>query len=254
MASEKKKYIIKESELKEIIREMVLMEVYNPDDYKGSLYPPGTENKQLPTVGDAINGLGNITQNAFRKIIPQSWKEKAANKGGFGQWLLGSLGATAAGTAGADYLPNIPQIIDGKSQNADAHEQLNIAAACQFLTSHAHPKSTGSCARYVRRALNHGGLSLPHGMYAPSAKYYYNILLKNGWEIISPQVAGEPGDVVVVDDTWSLNRRHRYKDGHIAMCYGSGKWASDFFQRTPIGLLYPVPPERVHYFRYKNRV
>ena len=34
MKREGKKYTIKESELKEIIQEMLLMEVYNPNDYK----------------------------------------------------------------------------------------------------------------------------------------------------------------------------------------------------------------------------
>ena len=257
MKKDGKKYLIKESELKEIIQEMLLMELYNPDDYK-DMYQKGTSNAPLPNVGDAIGGLWNIIRGIPAALIPDKFKEQIANGNGsigndFMQWLMGALGATAAGTAGPDVLPNFSQI-SGSGQNQDAHEQLNVAAACNWLATHAKAKSTHWCARYVRMALNRGGLGLPYGMPAPSAKYYVNILPKNGWDVIPEQQAGQPCDVVVIDATRSINGKSTYPMGHIAMCIGNGRWASDFLQRTVCGLANPVPPERIHFYRYRNRV
>lgn len=257
MKKEGKKYLIKESELKEIVQEMLLMELYNPDDYK-NMYQKGTSDAPLPNIGDALGGAWNIIKGIPNALIPDKWKEQIANGNGhlgndFLQWLMGSLDAAAAGTAGADWVPNIGQK-HGEGQNKDAHEQLNVAAACNWLATNAKAKTIHRCARYVRIALNRGGLSLPYGMPATSAKYYYNILRANGWEFISAQEAGQPCDVVVVDQTMSLDGKHNYKDGHIAMCIGNGRWASDFLQNSVTGLAHQVPPEKIHFFRYKNKV
>ena len=56
-----KKYLIKESELKEIIREMVLMELYNPDDYAHM----HTQNYKgpAPNLGDAGRGVWNMIKD-----------------------------------------------------------------------------------------------------------------------------------------------------------------------------------------------
>lgn len=262
MRKEGNKYIIKESELKGIIQEMLIMELFNPDDYKDMYLKgnPNSPNKPLPNPGKLIGGALNIVKGVPNALIPDNFKQQVANGNGnvpndFMQWLMGSLGATAAGTAGADWAPNVLRgQKPGTGQNGDAHEKLNVAAACNWLATNAHAKSTHWCARYVRIALNRGGLSLPNGMPAPSAKYYVNILPANGWDEIPAAQAGQPCDVIVIDETWSTGREHHYKDGHIAMCIGNGRWASDFLQNSPSGLKYPVPPERVHYFRYRNRV
>ena len=252
-----KKYLIRESELKEIIQEMLLMELYNPDDYK-DMYQKGTSDAPLPNLGDAIGGVWNIVKGIPAALIPDKFKEQVANGNGnlgndFMQWFMNAIGASAAGTSGADWVPNIGQR-RGEGQNKDAHEQLNVAAACNWLATNAKAKSTRWCAKYVRIALNRGGLSLPYGMYAPSAKYYVNILPANGWDEIPAAQAGQPCDVIVVDETWSIRREHYYKDGHIAMCIGNGRWASDFLQGSPSGLKYAVPPERIHFYRYRNRI
>lgn len=255
MEKQGKKYIIKESELKEIIQEMLLMEVYNPNDYKDSLYLPGTKDRPLPNIGDVAKGAGNLIKGIPGALIPDSWKEKVANGDNeFLKWMLGALSASAPGTAGGDYVPDLSQALHGKAQNADAHEKFNVAAACQWLAAQARGNSGENCARNVRLALNRGGLDVPYAMPHRYAYQYYNMLSKNGWQEIPAQQAGQAGDVVVVESTWSINRVHNYKYGHIAMCIGNGRWASDFLQRTPTGLRHQVPPERVHYFRYKNRV
>ena len=257
MKKKGKKYLIKESELKEIIQEMLLMELYNPDDYKG-MYLKGISNAPLPNIGDALGGVGNIVKGIPAALIPDKFKEQVANGNGhigndFLQWLMNAIGASAAGTSGADWVPNIGQR-RGEGQNKDAHEQLNVAAACNWLATNAKAKSTHRCARYVRIALNRGGLSLPYGMPAPSAKYYVNILPANGWDEIPAAQAGQPCDVVVIDATRSINGKSNYPMGHIAMCIGNGRWASDFLQNSPSGLRYAVPPERIHFYRYRNKV
>lgn len=252
MKKENKKYLIKESELKEIIREMLIMELYNPDDYK-DMYTPGY--KGTPTLPrDYLKGAWNLAKGIPGMVIPDSWKEKAAEgHGNIAQYILGLLGAQKAGTARPDFVPNLGQMWDGRSQNADAHEKFNVNAAANWLRSNAGRRSTKWCAAYVNRALNRGGLRTPYGMRATSAKYYVNILPANGWQEIPVNQAGETGDVVVIDpcrDSKGID--HPY--GHIAMCIGNGVWASDFIQNSMHGLKGTPPPSAVHVFRYKNRV
>lgn len=263
--SNKGKYIIKESELREILQEIILQELYNPDDYAGmhtkDFY--SKFNGKVPNAGDLIgNGLKMIA-GIPNAIIPDSWKEAAANgKSDIPQWLLDVLGAQKAGTAAADWVPDWwnSKRLGGTGAgvdfgaNANAEQPLNVNAACQWLRANTNSKPTHWCAAYVRKALNRGGLGLPHGMPAPSAKYYLNILPANGWDKITREQAGQPCDVVVIDACRSINGRSNYPSGHIAMCLGNGQWASDFMQNTVEGLVNPAPPECIHFFRYRNRV
>lgn len=251
MKKEGKKYLIKESELKEIIQEMMLMELFNPDDYNG-MHTPGYQGT-TPMPKDYIRGAWNLVKGIPGMIIPDSWKQKAAEGNNpFAQYLLGLLGAQQAGTARPDWVPNLGQH-RGEGSNADAKQQLNVNAAVNWLRNNAGRKSTGWCARYVRRALNRGGLQVPHGMRAPSAKFYINILPANGWQEIPANQAGELCDVVVIDPCKDSTGKD-HPNGHIAMCIGNGVWASDFIQRTMHGLRGTPPPGAVHVFRYKNKV
>lgn len=253
------KYILKESELRKIIREAVILEVYNPDDFKG-LHTAGYKGS-VPTLGDSVNALVKLITGLPSAIVPDSMKERAAagdNKAL--QWILGLFGAQKAGTAGGDVVPDWhrSKFLGGNGvgtgKNADAHQQFNVAAACQWLRANANRTTTKWCAKYVRMAMNRGGLDAPFGMNGRSAKNYLNILPANGWDVISPQEAGEPGDVIVINACSSINGKSNYPNGHIAMCIGNGQWASDFIQRTPQGLANPVPQEFIRYFRYRNRV
>ena len=262
MKKETKKYIIKESELKDILKEMVLYELFNPndyndtmklpDDYVKSIRPNGQDVK-LPNFGDAINMFGSLIKGIPNALIPDEYKERVANGdvnlgNRIMRWLLGSVGASAAGTVGPDILPN------AQEPNPDAHQPFKVARACNWLRTNAKAKSIRKCALYVRTALNVGGLSAPHGHPAGSAKNYIAILPKNGWERIPSYMAGEPGDVVVVDAYTPINGGKSHPDGHIAMCIGNGRRASDFLQNSALGLRNPPPPEKVYFFRYRNRV
>lgn len=251
-----KKYIIRESELKEIIKEMVLMEVYDPSSFN-HLYTKNYTGQANPNVGSVLSGAWNLIKGIPNAVIPDKWKEAAATgNSDFAQWILDVLGAQKAGTAGADWVKdwwNSTKVggtgagVD-TGANADAHQPLNVAAACQWLRTNAKPKPSKYCARYVRMALNRGGLGLPHGMPAPWACYYTKILPANGWVPIDASQAGQPCDVVVID------KCPGHPKGHIAMCLGNGQWASDFMQKTVHGLRVPPPVGTMHFYRYRNRV
>lgn len=219
MRKENKKYLIRESELKEILQEIALLEVSDMHTRKYMARKSGSGNAALKTDGNVLGDFGNMLNGLYSSL--------------FGQ---------GNGTMGYGNQP----VDHGK--NADAHQPLNVAAAVNWLNSNAHQKSTGWCARYVRSALNAGGLGVPHGMPARAAYQYVRILPSNGWQEIPIEQAGQPCDVVVMDP----HPGHKY--GHIAMCLGNGRWASDFFQRTMHGLKVPPPRNVVHVYRYRNRV
>lgn len=229
MRKEGKKYVIKESELKEIIQEMILLEVYNAADYAGM--HTSNYNGKVANLGDYANALKGLAQGGF-----------GALKNLFG----GGENQTGAGFLGGLFNNDFAKQVDS-GKNADAHQVLNVADACNWLKQHAHPKTTHYCARYVRQALNAGGLGVPHGMAAPDARYYQRILPSNGWDEIPVNQAGQPCDVVVI------GQHQGHPLGHIAMCLGNGQWASDFIQKTMHGLTTPPPPEVVHVFRYRNK-
>jgi len=255
----KKKYVLKESELREIIQEMVLMELYNPDDYKG-MYTQNYPGK-VPNVGDAVNGVWNLIKGIPGAAVDDSFKERVANSDSdWMQWLLNALGAQKAGTSGPDWVQdwwNSTKLggtgagVDFGA-NADAHQQLNVNYACQYIKSIAKARPGKECAKYVRMALNRGGLGLPHGMSAPSAKDYLRVLPANGWDEISPSEAGQPCDVLVVGPCVdSAGGKHPW--GHMAMCIGGGGWVSDYVQRTWHGLTGEPPVGTYHFYRYRNR-
>lgn len=252
----RKKYIIKESELKEIIKEMILQEVYNPDDFANNYTSEkGRQAAQNLTPGVLGKNALSLITGIPNAIVPDEWKERAQNGDNQAlKWILGALGITTGGAVGADFVPNVNNLKMfggsglGKGNNPDAHEVFNVASAIKWLMNNASPyyMKNKRCAAYVRQALNAGGLSAPWGMMAGSAKDYINVLPANGWTEINVGNAGQPGDIIVIDAFTG----HPY--GHIAMCCGNGLWVSDFRQNTPFGINGRVPENKVHYYRYKN--
>ena len=256
----KKKYVLKESELREIIQEMVLMELYNPDDYK-NMYTKNYPGK-VPNVGDAVKGAWNLISGIPNAAVADSFKNAVANGNSDAlQWLLDVFGAQKAGTSGPDWVQdwwNSTKLggtgagVD-YGANADAHQPLNVNFACQHIKANAYARPNSECAKHVRQALNRGGLGLPHGMSAPAAKDYLRVLPANGWDEIPANQAGEPCDVVVIgpcnDSTGTP-----HPSGHIAMCIGGGVWVSDFVQKSWHGLVGQPPVGTYHFYRYRNRV
>ncbi|TDN63567.1 CHAP domain-containing protein [Paraburkholderia sp. BL10I2N1] len=88
-----------------------------------------------------------------------------------------------------------------------------------YLQWHAEASSHGRCARYVREAIQRGGISIAHTY---SAKNYGDSLIRAGFY----EVSGSPqrGDVIVIQPI------ARHPDGHMAM-YDGTQWISDFKQQ-----------------------
>jgi hypothetical protein len=98
----------------------------------------------------------------------------------------------------------------------------DVDKAVQYLQDKAEPNSTGSCARYVREAIEAGGLTLVRHI---SAKNYGSSLLAVGFLVV-PAGAGflqRKGDVGIVQPI------DGHPHGHIAMFHGTN-WISDFVQ------------------------
>jgi type VI secretion system secreted protein VgrG len=111
---------------------------------------------------------------------------------------------------------------------------LNIDAAAAFLSANAAPKSRGLCARYVRQALEAGGLRLAG--HPAMAKDYRTTLLAAGFTVVcdSPSRFANgylpmKGDVSVIQPYPGGSAA-----GHIAM-YDGVQWISDFRQRDMWG-------------------
>lgn len=116
-----------------------------------------------------------------------------------------------------------------KSSNKTS-TSFNIEAATQYLTEHANNSSVKACAKYVRKALEAGGLDTTG--HPVSAADYSTYLPKLGFDLVSDGYGNKlpsnytpkKGDIVVID------RVGKHKHGHIAM-YNGHQWISDFKQK-----------------------
>lgn len=255
MKQKGKKYILKESELKEIIQEMILMEIYEPDKYVANFeggVPPGQSN------------LSSLFKNGFGDAVHNASQER---NGGLGGWL----DAVDRGVYDLENLNYAPIWLRnwfnshrwrggpgvGNGSNGDAQEMFFVPEAVAFLKRYAKPRydpnTCGNCATKVREALNHGGLNAPWGMDASSAYQYIQVLPANGWYEIDESGAGQPGDVLVI------NRHAGHPDGHIAMCIGPDengvtRWCADYIHSSgnKYGLANRPPANTIFFFRYAN--
>ncbi|SFL63001.1 hypothetical protein [Proteiniphilum acetatigenes] len=104
---------------------------------------------------------------------------------------------------------------------------FNINNAVNYLTNNAQESSSGYCARYVREAIEAGGLSTDG---RPGSACDYDTYLSTiGFSMVDssgyiPQV----GDIIVHEATSG------HEHGHIAM-YNGEQWVSDFFQNDMYG-------------------
>ncbi|MFS2221181.1 hypothetical protein [Pantoea sp. B65] len=92
--------------------------------------------------------------------------------------------------------------------------------AVEHLRNHAHTGSTGQCAKYVREAIEAGGITVHH---THSAKDYGAQLKTAGFTEIADSSFLQPGDVAVIQPIPG------HPHGHMAM-YDGGIWISDFRQ------------------------
>lgn len=117
--------------------------------------------------------------------------------------------------------------------------QWNLEAAVKHLVDNAKSKPTAECAKYVRRAIEAGGVTL---IRHNSAKDYGSSLIKVGFKKVTvpPPQRGQKGDVVVMQAIGT------HIHGHMQM-YSGSKWISDYNQSG----FYPYRVSRPEYQFYR---
>ena len=104
---------------------------------------------------------------------------------------------------------------------------FNIDNAVSTLNENALSSSSGYCAKYVRYALEAGGINM--NGHPSSAKDYDSFLSKKGFnEVTSNNYKPIKGDIAVMESFTGV-KSHPY--GHIQM-YNGTQWISDFRQNS----------------------
>ena len=123
------------------------------------------------------------------------------------------------------------------SISAGASNDPRIVKYVKYVIAHAHKKSQGRCAAYVRQALNSAGFYNRSGKDHGSAYMYHSngIMASMGFKLVysgaqkgySTPAGLKTGDVIVWD------RVPNHKHGHISITINdSGKQCSDFMQNN----------------------
>lgn len=250
MRKEGKKYILRESELADLIIGTILLES-SATSISQAAYTPRGRGQNPVQVKDAWKALGGALGSVPEALFPGSTEKVMSGNNPFLRGIYNMLGATGAAAA-PDFIRNYFRGQGaGQGQNPDAHQVFDVNRAAAWLQNNAQPRynkaTCGRCARYVRIAMNYGGLEAPWGMKHGDANDYLNVLPANGWDLIPVGTTPEIGDVCVV----AAHPGH--PSGHIAMYIGRGVWASDFIQSSMHGLRTPPPAGYIHLFRYRNR-
>ncbi|HDT2126249.1 TPA: hypothetical protein RCG93_002620 [Enterobacter roggenkampii] len=107
----------------------------------------------------------------------------------------------------------------------------NKDAAVSYLRSHALGHSHNECAKFTRRAIIAGGITLER---THDAKDYGPKLLRAGFKEVPPGSTLLSGDVAVIQPYPGGN-----SSGHMTMFEGT-RWISDFTQLS----MYPGPGYR----------
>lgn len=107
-------------------------------------------------------------------------------------------------------------------------EVWDAAKAAKAIADNAEPKSLGKCAKYVRTAMEAGGLETSGRPV--SAKDYGPFLTGKGFKAVAKDgYTPQAGDIIVLQPT-DTSSEH----GHIAM-YSGSEWVSDFKQKDMWG-------------------
>ena len=123
------------------------------------------------------------------------------------------------------------------SISAGTSNDPRIVKYVKYVIAHAHKKSQGRCAAYVRQALNSAGFYNRSGKDHGSAYMYHSngIMTSMGFKLVysgaqngySTPAGLKTGDVIVWD------RVPNHKHGHISITINdSGKQCSDFIQNN----------------------
>jgi RHS repeat-associated protein len=191
---------------------------YEDDPTLGQLISPEGE------VLGTYDSEGNFTSSDTRTNTSNSWDPNA-------------------------YLGWEPLYLDKEEYVGLSYEEvfpaIDVDKAVEELNKNAEIKSTGWCAKFVRWALEAGGMFIPEGSRPAVAKNYGGVLQENEFKTIPLEgYSPEKGDVVVFEP-YSTQPSQA---GHIQMFNGE-RWVSDFNQRKDdlnnrIENMYPGPSYR----------
>lgn len=142
----------------------------------------------------------------------------------------------AGWTSGGEYkqmelLKMVLGMENSKKENTQNEKDLNrgsfdLDKAIATLNENALSQSSGYCARYVRFALEAGGINTAGR--PGSAKDYDSYLLGKGFKIVnSSGYTPVKGDIAVFESFTGAKKHHPH--GHIQM-YNGSQWISDFKQ------------------------
>ncbi len=177
----------------------------------------GTIRQNNKTTEDEYETIteGGVRTRTVTKRVEESSVQASGNTSGSDSSGAQSSGSTSAGAS------NDPRIVK----------------YVKYVIAHAHKKSQGRCAAYVRQALNSAGFYNRSGKDHGSAYMYHSngIMASMGFKLVYSGVqkgystpAGlKTGDVIVWD------RVPNHKHGHISITINdSGKQCSDFIQNN----------------------
>lgn len=177
----------------------------------------GTIHQNNKTTEDEYETIteGGVSTRTVTKGVKESSVQASGNTSGSDSSGAQSSGSTSAGAS------NDPRIVK----------------YVKYVIAHAHKKSQGRCAAYVRQALNSAGFYNRSGKDHGSAYMYHSngIMASMGFKLVYSGVqkgystpAGlKTGDVIVWD------RVPNHKHGHISITINdSGKQCSDFIQNN----------------------
>lgn len=182
----------------------------------------GTIRQNNKTTEDEYETIteGGVRTRTLTKRVKESSVQASGNTSGSDSSGAQSSGAQSSG-----------------STSAGASNDPRIVNYIKYVIAHAHKKSQGRCAAYVRQALNSAGFYNRSGKDHGSAYMYHSngIMASMGFKLVYSGVqkgystpAGlKTGDVIVWD------RVPNHKHGHISITINdSGKQCSDFIQNN----------------------
>ena len=182
----------------------------------------GTVRQNIKTTEDEYETIteGEVITRTVTKRVKESSVQASGNTSGSDSSEAKSSGAQSSG-----------------SISAGASNDPRIVKYVKYVIAHAHKKSQGRCAAYVRQALNSAGFYNRSGKDHGSAYMYHSngIMASMGFKLVysgaqkgySTPAGLKTGDVIVWD------RVPNHKHGHISITINdSGKQCSDFIQNN----------------------
>lgn len=204
-----------ESQKQDPLEEAIDEDPHKSISYKNEAYVEEEKNYAINRLNIKSNLYIRTDNKSVGDLICDWWKNgKIVNKEKTDAAIADQMDASFGG-----FVPNV----DG----------WNIQKSIEHLINHSHPSSTHRCAKYVREAIEAGGISTAgHPM---NAKDYVGFLPKLGFKLFGTVTGNDvyaqymANKAVMGDIAVYKNPRNPSAPGHICM-YTGKQWISDFRQ------------------------